>query len=444
MPRSADIALARVPPRGMTAPSPSPVQLGHRLPALRSWPMRLARCVLLGVVAGGAWLVIGGGGGAISGTAGSGRPSHVRLAALRAGERVAVGRSAGVAQATVLSAVRTAFVALPGRPFGVATTADGRWSFVDQLGGRVEVFSDAGFAPSAVRTIVVPGDAVGNSITRDGRYLLIADGEDGATVVSIARALSGNASGAVLGALKEPREPRLGPRAAIEVASSLNSRYAFVSIEGAHAIAVYDLRVALRDRFRTSGYLGSVPLGPAPVGIAVSPNGRWLYATSERARIGSQRGTLSVISVAEAERHPAGAVLATVPAGFSPVRVVASSDGSVVWVTARGGDQLLAFAAKQLRSDPARALLATVRVGRDPVGLELVADGRQVIVADRGQSGLTVISTAAALAHRPAVIGTIPAGSQPREMALEPNGDTLLVGNFSSDQLEAVDVAHLR
>jgi hypothetical protein len=29
-------------------------------------------------------------------------------------------------------------------------------------------------------------------------------------------------------------------------------------------------------------------------------------------------------------------------------------------------------------------------------------------------------------------------------MALEPNGDTLLVGNFSSDQLEAVDVAHLR
>jgi 6-phosphogluconolactonase (cycloisomerase 2 family) len=120
-----------------------------------------------------------------------------------------------------------------------------------------------------------------------------------------------------------------------------------------------------------------------------------------------------------------------------------SSDGRVVWVTARGSDQLLAFAATKLRSDPARALLDAVRVGRGPVGLALLADGRQVIVADRAQSRLTVVSTAAALAHRPAAIGTIPAGSQPREMTLEPNGNTLLVGNFSSDQLEAVDVAKL-
>jgi DNA-binding beta-propeller fold protein YncE len=404
--------------------------------------MRLARCVRLTVLAAGALLVIAGGGGAIAGTRGSSQSTVVRIAALRGGGRVAAAWSAAVAHEPVLSAVRTAFVALPGQPFGVATTADGRWSFVDLLGGRVEVLSDAAFAPSAVRTLTVPADAVGNSITRDGRYLLVADGNDGATVVSVAGAVAG-ASGAVLGTLKEPREPRLGHGAAIEVASSLNGRYVFVSIESGKAIAVYDLRDALRARFRTSGYLGSVPLGIAPVGVAFSPNGRWLYATSELARRGSQKGTLSVISVAEAERHPARAVLATVPAGFSPVRVAVSSDGSVVWVTARGSDQLLAFAAKKLRSNPAHALLDAVRVGRGPVGLALVADGRQVIVADRAQSRLTVVSTTAVLAHRPAVIGTIPGGSQPREMALEPNGNTLLVGNFSSDQLEAVDVAKL-
>jgi DNA-binding beta-propeller fold protein YncE len=406
----------------------------------------LAGCVLLRVAAVGALLVIVGGGGAIAGAGGSGRPVAVRVAALRAGGPGAVARSTGFANAAVLSGVQAAFVALAGRPFGIAATADGRWSFVDQLGGRVEVFSDAGFVPSAARTIVVPGDAVGNSITRDGRYLLVADGDDGATVVSVAGAVAG-ASGAVLGTLKEPRHPLLGHRSAIEVVSSPDGRYVFVSVESGDAIAVYDLHAALRDRFRTSGYLGSVPLGRAPVGIAVSPNGRWLYATSEitaAARNDSQEGTLSVISVAEAERHPARAVLATVPAGFSPVRVAVSSDGSVVWVTARGSDRLLAFAATRLRSGRAHALVAAVRVGRNPVGLALVANGRQVIVADRGQSRLTVISTAAALGHRPAVIGTIPAGGQPREMALEPNGDTLLVGNFSSDQLEAVDVAHLR
>jgi hypothetical protein len=56
---------------------------------------------------------------------------------------------------------------------------------------------------------------------------------------------------------------------------------------------------------------------------------------------------------------------------------------------------------------------------------------------------VTVVSAAAALAQRPAIIGTVSAGSFPRELALEPNGDTLLVGNFGSDQLEAVAVGKL-
>jgi hypothetical protein len=75
-----------------------------------------------------------------------------------------------------------------------------------------------------VRTIHVPEDAVGKSLTRDGRCLLVADGVDGATVVSVARAES----------------------------------------------------AARADGFRTSRYLGSVPLGRAAVGLAVSPDGRWL------------------------------------------------------------------------------------------------------------------------------------------------------------------------
>jgi DNA-binding beta-propeller fold protein YncE len=421
--------------------------------------MRWCRGVsLTAVLAGALFGFAAGSVGSVRGAERSTGASMVERAGLqRPAEQVrlqaAARCSSAVAAAHRLPGIPTAFVGLPGQPFGVATTPDGRWSFVDQLapadrrrGGRVEVFSEAGFVPSAVRTIVVPGDAVGNSTTRDGRYLLVADGNDGATVVSVAGAVAG-ASGAVLGTLKEPHDPRLVPESAIEVASSPNGRYVFVSIEGDYAIAVYDLRAALASGFHKSGFLGLVPVGRAPVGLAVSPNGRWLYATSEvasNAPRGSDRGTLSVINVAEAVRHPARAVVATVAAGCLPVRVAVSADGSVVWVTAKGSNQLLAFSAGRLRRDPGKAMLAALRVGQSPVGLALVADGGQVIVADRAQGGLMVISTAAALAHRLAVIGTIPAGSQPREMALEPSGDTLLVGNFSSDQLEAVDIAHLR
>jgi DNA-binding beta-propeller fold protein YncE len=364
--------------------------------------------------------------------------------------------SAAVSHAPALRAARTAFVRLSGPPFGVAVTRDGRWSFVDSSGG-VQVLSDTGFVPRAVRTIAVPGASgsgpEGNALTRDGRYLLAADGGNGATVLSVARAESG-AKHAVLGTLTQPRHARGGGGGAIEVTTSPDGEYAFVSVESGDRVAVYDLRAALADGFHRSSYVGSVPLGQQVVGMSVSPNGRLLYVTSELAAglpTSASGGTLSVISVAKAERDPARAVLATIAAGCSPVRVIVSADGRVVWVTARESNELLAFSAGKLLDDPAHALLASVPVGSLPVGLALVADGRQVVVADSNRfqtsaahPSLTVVSVAAALANRPAILGTIRTGRFPREMALEPNGDTLLVSNAASEQLEAVAVGHLR
>ena len=47
------------------------------------------------------------------------------------------------------------------------------------------------------------------------------------------------------------------------------------------------------------------------------------------------------------------------------------------------------------------------------------------------------------MAAGPALLGYLPAGGFPREMALEPDGRTLLVTNYSSGQLEVVGVADL-
>jgi hypothetical protein len=41
------------------------------------------------------------------------------------------------------------------------------------------------------------------------------------------------------------------------------------------------------------------------------------------------------------------------------------------------------------------------------------------------------------------VLGYLRAGLFPRQLALEPGGRTLLVTNFASEQLEAVDVTGL-
>jgi DNA-binding beta-propeller fold protein YncE len=240
---------------------------------------------------------------------------------------------------------------------------------------------------------------------------------------------------------------------AIEVAVSADGGYAFVSEEYSDRVAVFSLRRALSRGFDRSDYVGSVPLGRAVVGMAVSPDGRWLYATSEIAAgdgTGSSRhGTLSVIDVQRAVADPAASVVATVPAGCDPVRVVTSADGRQVWVTARESDALLCFDAALLLTDPRHALRAVVRVGAAPVGLATVRAGTRVIVADSDRFGsgsaadLAIVDVNAALAGRPAVLGRIIAGRFPRDMAATPDGQAVLVANFASAQLEVVNIASL-
>jgi DNA-binding beta-propeller fold protein YncE len=360
-----------------------------------------------------------------------------------------VSCSQAIAKAPALASVHTAMVALRGRPFGVATTRDGRWSFVAVLPGRLDVLSDSSFAPHLVRTVALPIPGLGVALTHDGRELLVANDLSGTMVLSVARLESGSPN-PVLGILEAPGSTRAF--GAIEATTSLDDRFAFVSVEYGSEVTVYNLGAALADRFARPAYVGAIPLGDAVVGQALSPDGRDLYVTSEVAagrRLGSD-GTLSVIDVASAERDPAKSVVATLDAGCQPVRVALSPDGRTVWVTARASDELLGFSAARLRSDPKHALVAAVRVGEAPVGLAVLDGGAVVAVADSDRfnapsqhAELTFVDTRAALANRPAVLGTAAAGSFPREMALEPNGRTLLVDNFASAQLEAVDVAAL-
>lgn len=364
------------------------------------------------------------------------------------------------------------FTDVAGAPFGVTTTRDGRFAFVDLANGRVLVYSIAQGPPRLVRTIEVPGEAAGASLTRDDRLLLVADGR-GAAVISVARAESG-AAHPVLGMLSPPSSvsPQQGA-GAIETSSSADGRYVFVSLEygqAGGAIGVYDLGSDVKPRFGTGDYLGLIRLGQAVVGSALAPDGRHLYVTSEfagqsavRLQSGGTRtgaatnqalsllqradGTLSVIDVSTAERDPVRAVVATVPAMRQPVRVAVSPDGSTVWVTARASNRLLAFSASRLLTDPAKALITRVAVGTAPVGLALYDNGTRVIVADSNRenaggahSALTIINTHSALAHRPAVITTTRAGTFPREIAIERDSQAALVTNFGSKQLETVNL----
>ncbi|WP_158889548.1 YncE family protein [Amycolatopsis anabasis] len=342
-------------------------------------------------------------------------------------------------QAT-LNNVRAASLTVPAAPFGLAYARSGRTAFV-ALRTELGVLATDTFPPRLVRTIPLPAESLGKSgatglaLTHNGSSLLVATGR-GAIVLDAAKAEVGM-PGAVLGTLTGT----VGT-SAIAVTVSPDDRFVFVSQEygnaqtgGRGAIEVFDLRTALGGGFGPGTVVGSVALGKAVVGSAISSDGRWLYATSQLTPDGTGgQGQLGVLDLTKLETNPSGALLRNVPAGCNPVRVAPAPDGKTVWVTARGSN----------------ALLTSVQVGSAPVGLTFTRDGARIVTADSNRfdtpgatTGLTVVDTRAALAGKPANLGRIPTGTLPRELAPSPDGTTLLATNFGSRQIQALDTTTL-
>ncbi|MBV9448297.1 MAG: hypothetical protein JO345_20620 [Streptosporangiaceae bacterium] len=352
-----------------------------------------------------------------------------------------------VASAPSLPGIRPSTLPVPGMPFGTAILPGGRYAVVaveNIPGSSVALLALGSGKPRLVRTVPLPSApggaalAAGLAISHNGRYLAVTQSDFATTVLSVAKLLSG-ASDPVLGELKDVAVGR------IEAAFSADDRYLFVSDEYSNALSVFDLARALRAGFSAPGVaVGQVRLAPTVVGSVLSPDGRYLYATSEAAsNANSGNGLLQVVDVARAERHPAASVVAAVDAGCQPVRVALSGHGAVAWVTARGSDALLAFSTAELRTNPKHALLADVRVGPQPVGVVLTDGGRFALTADSARftapnapQTVSVVDTRAALAGRRALAGTIPAGMFPRELSYDPLSGDVVLSNYLSRNVE--------
>lgn len=351
----------------------------------------------------------------------------------------------------MLATITTQFVNGLLEPFGVAFSPDGRYAFVDSIvtaqsstamrsPSGITIYSVGGNRLNYDRVGTFPqGSLIGMAVsTRSG--LLAAANQSGASVFSLSRMEQAKSapSSWLLGSLTSEGE------GAIEAAFSPDGDFLFVTLEDSREMAVFNVEYARLHGFgHRADLVGYVPLGLAPVGMAISADGRYLYVTSESGTAAGTQGTLSTVDLRTAERNPSKSVISTVWAGCNPVRVAASK--SSVYVTARASDDLLQFSADRLIHDPRSALTGEAAVGELPVGLALVDHGEEVIVADSNRlenrndtSSLAVVSTSPGTPLR--LIGYLPAGGFPRDMALSPNGESLVVSNFDSGQVEDVRV----
>ena|ERR1700677_852762 len=352
---------------------------------------------------------------------------------------------------------------LPGHPFGVVSSSDGRWVFVAIMSGSsggsgIAVIEKDKEAYGLKRVVTVPGPTE-LALTHDGKVLIAAAG-DSVFLLDCSRMISGSGD-PVVGKFSD------GPEAgSINVNVTADDKLLFVSDEGAGNITVIDL-----ERVRSSGYdaravIGKIPVGLAPIALVFSPDGHYLYTTSECAaeswgwpatvkpegsgmNTGGQltpEGAVVVIDVTKAKTDPEHSVVARVPAGGSPVRMAISPDGRRIYVTARGSNAVLVFDAGKLVTDPGHAKEATIPVGAAPVPLAIIQHGRTLVVGNSDRFGgdaskpsyLSVLDIAK-MGQGDSVAGRVEAGAFPREMCVSSDGTTLFLTNFMSGSLEVID-----
>lgn len=363
----------------------------------------------------------------------------------------------------------TEFLPVAGNPFVAIPTQDGCWVFVSEdsptPGARgVVVFQRSAGTMHIVRTVELPINPYSMALSHDGHLLVVTAGP-GVVFLDVERLKSGNAP-PIVGTIADA-----GQAGAIEVALTADDHYLFTSFERSATIGIIDLARAQREKFTRDAIVGYIPVGNAPVGLAVSGDGAHLFAVSELAPAGAQwplachperqgaqappgntGGALYSIDLARATHDPAHSIIATTPAGCNPVRVEVSPDGEIAYVTARGDNAVLVFETRKLLSaDAGSARVGQVEVGTAPVGMAFIDHGHRLVVANsnrfQGPAGspqsLTVIDTARLSEGAAAVVGAIPAGLFPRELHVSADGATLFVANYSSQALEVVDLARV-
>ncbi len=301
-------------------------------------------------------------------------------------------------------------------PFMALPSTDGAVLFVSVARERAangilvvhrsaNAFRVGGFIP-------IDGQPTGLALTPDGKTLLVAASDRYAALSAVAAARD-----------EKPQVAYLVNRhagGAIEVVSSNDGSFAFFTNERDDSIGVVKIDETSDATPRLS-YHGRVPTDHAPVGLALSPDGKYLYVTSELASgrprsciNGRPQGSVAVVDVAAAETTPERAVVSSADAGCSPVRVAASPDGRLVWVTQRGDGcrgGLLAFVANSDRFDRSER-----------------------------SSTVDVVDTTKGLAGGSAIVTSYPTGAFPRELREAPQHDVVYLTNYNAGIVEVLPI----
>ena len=162
----------------------------------------------------------------------------------------------------------------------------------------------------------------------------------------------------------------------------------------------------------------TIPVGPQPLSVAVSPDGSTAYVTHLSANM------VSVLDVASST------VTSTIAVGSQPRGVAFTPDGSTAYATNSGSGSVSVI------DVASGTVISTVPVGAQPYDVAFTPDGSTAYVANYASSTVSVITVALGT-----VAFTIPVGANPRGVAFTPDGTTAYVTNNNAETVSAINVA---
>jgi YVTN family beta-propeller protein len=294
--------------------------------------------------------------------------------------------------ALVDPATEKVLVKLPtGRgPHEVAVSPDGRTAYVSNF-GRYSVYpagdTEHDKASNTITVIDLVGRKVaatfdlgthtgphGMTVSHDGK-LVWATTETPQAVLEL-----DSATGKILHVWNTTQE-----RSHMIVATPKETKF-YVTNTVSGSVSVID---------RSTGEAKVIVTGPGTEGIAISPDGKEVWAASRT------DAKISIIATAT------DTIVASFPSGGkSPKRMDFTPDGSEVWVTNSGSGETTVFDAR------ARKLLASIPTLKDPSGVSISPDGRHAYVTNSAANVLTFVDVATRK-----VLNTMPVGTDPDGIA---------------------------
>jgi YVTN family beta-propeller protein len=146
---------------------------------------------------------------------------------------------------------------------------------------------------------------------------------------------------------------------------------------------------------RSTGEVKVLATGPGTEGIAISPDGKEVWAAS---RLDNQIEIISTATDTIVTKFPSG--------GKGPKRMDFTPDGTQVWVTNPASNQATVFDAR------ARELLASITLAKSPSGVYISSDGRHAYITNANANELTFLDVSSRK-----ILGVMPIGTDPDGVA---------------------------